>query len=184
MSVTVPQRWWFVGVSGSGKTTYAKQVAARLGVTHLELDSVYHQAQWTPLDDESFRSRVREVAHSPGWTMDGNYRVACPEIIDRVQVIVAVDLPKKLVMRQVITRTVTRSVRDEELWNGNKEKWSNMLRWDPQKSIIRWAWTTYDITRQRVNWFEREANEKDIVFLRASSHREVQRLIDEQLARA
>ena len=170
-----------MGVSGAGKTTYAKQVAARLGVTHLELDSLYHQAQWTPLDNESFRSRVREVALAPSWTMDGNYRVARPEIFDRVQVIVALDLPKKLVMRQVITRTVTRSVRHEELWNANQEQWSNMLRWDPQKSIIRWAWTTYDVTRQRVNWFERVANEKDIVFLRASSHAELQRLIDEQL---
>src|SRR5579863_4007415 len=62
------------GVSGSGKTTLATALAATFGVAHLELDGLYHQADWTPLELEDFRSRVQRFAAQPRWVIDGNYR--------------------------------------------------------------------------------------------------------------
>ncbi|MCP4962638.1 MAG: AAA family ATPase, partial [Actinomycetia bacterium] len=37
------QKVAFVGCSGAGKTTLARQVAERLGVEHIELDAMFHQ---------------------------------------------------------------------------------------------------------------------------------------------
>jgi gluconate kinase len=43
------QRVSVVGTSGAGKSTVAAALAALLGASFLELDSVHHQADWTPL---------------------------------------------------------------------------------------------------------------------------------------
>jgi gluconate kinase len=43
------QRVSVVGTSGAGKSTVAAALAALLGASFVELDSVHHQADWTPL---------------------------------------------------------------------------------------------------------------------------------------
>jgi hypothetical protein len=40
-------------------------------------------------------------------------------------------------------------VRRTELWNGNHERWSQLLSWDPERSIVRWAWTRHAHDRER-----------------------------------
>jgi cytidylate kinase len=55
MGTAVSARWnrvVVVGNSGSGKTTFALRLAQALDLTHVELDSIYHQPGWTPLDAE------------------------------------------------------------------------------------------------------------------------------------
>src|SRR5262245_65937855 len=67
------QRISVVGNGGSGKTTVAKAIATALGVPHLELDGVFHQANWQPLDTEDFRRVVSEFTAGEAWVVDGNY---------------------------------------------------------------------------------------------------------------
>lgn len=43
-----------VGNSGSGKSTFAAELARRLGVPWVELDAVFHQPGWTELDRRNF----------------------------------------------------------------------------------------------------------------------------------
>ena len=58
--VSTSTRFAVQGASGSGKTTLAKTLSDRMGLAHLELDSVYHQRDWTPLDADEFVRRVTE----------------------------------------------------------------------------------------------------------------------------
>ena len=62
-----------VGTSGSGKSTLGAALAARLGVEFIELDAVYHQADWEPLPTPEFRRRVAAATASEGWVIDGGY---------------------------------------------------------------------------------------------------------------
>jgi adenylate kinase family enzyme len=173
-------RWWFIGASGSGKSTYARAVARVLGVSHIELDSIYHQANWTALSAPEFRRRVHDEVARDAWTVDGNYRAVRAEIMQRVQLIVALDLPKWRVMSQITRRTLWRSLRRAELWNGNRESMRNVFRWDPQLSVIRWSWTTHAKVRERFAWFETLANEYGVRVIRVRSHKEAR----EQIAAA
>src|SRR5262245_43481632 len=70
-----------VGNSGSGKTTMATRLAAALGIPHLELDSVFHQADWQPLPREEFRAAVRDFAAADAWVIDGNYDSAVRDLV-------------------------------------------------------------------------------------------------------
>ena len=138
-----------VGTSGAGKSTFAAALAGVLGVPWLELDSVYHQADWTPLPAEEFRLRVAAVASGPGWVIDGNYSAVRDLVWARADTVVWLDLPKRTVMRRVIWRTLRRAVGRVELWNGNRERWRNFFTWDDQESVIAWAWHTHDSRRER-----------------------------------
>lgn len=142
-------RIWVVGNSGSGKTTLARALARRIGARHVELDSIYHQPGWKPLPDAEFRDRVTEVVGTESWVVDGNYAVVADLVTERADTVVWIDFPRPVVMRQLVRRTLWRGLRRTELWNGNRESLKNFLRRDPEKSILRWAWTEHHGYRSR-----------------------------------
>ncbi len=121
-----------VGNSGSGKSTLARALAAELGVAHIELDAIYHQPGWQPLPAADFRARVDAATATGGWVVDGNYSAVRDLIWARADTVVWLDLPRHAVMRQVIWRTLRRAMLRAELWNGNRERWRNLVRPRPR----------------------------------------------------
>lgn len=163
-----PPRISIVGNSGSGKTTLARRAAARLGVAHIELDSIFHQPGWQPLDPTEFRLRVEAATSAGGWVADGNYSSVADLIWSRADTVVWLDFPRRTVMRQVVRRTIGRVIRREELWNGNQEPWSNLYRWDPHDNIIRWSWTQHAAYRARYTAAMADPSNARLRFLRLS----------------
>ena len=138
------------GASGSGKTTLAMAVAARLGLPHTELDGLYHQPHWTELDTGAFRDQVGRVVAGDRWVVDGNYRQVRDLVWERAEMIVILDLPRSMVMGQLIWRSVTRAAVGRELWNGNRESFSNLLSTDADRNVVLWSWRTHHRYRQEV----------------------------------
>jgi adenylate kinase family enzyme len=138
-----------VGNSGSGKTTLARNLAIRLGVEPVELDAIFHQPGWKELPAEAFRATVAERAEGDAWVMCGNYTVVRDLVWARADTVVWLDFPRRVVMQRVIGRTLRRTVTRAELWNGNREPFANLYRWDPERSIIRWAWTRHSTYHER-----------------------------------
>jgi adenylate kinase family enzyme len=136
-----------VGNSGSGKTTLARELAAALGVPHLELDSVYHQAGWQPLPLAEFRARATAFAAGDAWVADGNYSKVIDVIWDRADTVIWVDPPLAVVMGRLLRRTLSRMARRTELWNGNRERLRDLV--NPKLSILVWAWTQHRKGRDR-----------------------------------
>jgi adenylate kinase family enzyme len=162
-----------VGTSGSGKSTIAKELAAVLGVPHLELDSVHHQPGWVPLPPDEFRQAVAVKVAEDGWVIDGNYSAVRSIVWARADTVVWLDLPKRTVMRQVIWRTFRRVARREELWNGNRERWRNFLSLDPQESVIAWAWHKHDEDHERYGAAAKDAANAHLAFIHLTSRRDI-----------
>jgi adenylate kinase family enzyme len=131
------------GASGSGKTTFSAALAETLSADRLELDGLYQQANWTPLDVDEFRARVESFVDQPCWVVDGNYSHVRDILWPKATMIVFIDLPKRIVMTRVIKRTFLRIVKRERLWNDNRESWRNALSRDPTRNIILWSWNSY-----------------------------------------
>ena len=98
-----------VGTSGVGKSTFAALLASRLGCPFLELDSVYHQADWVPLATDLFRDRVADFAAGSHWVIDGNYSKVRDVVWSRAGTVVWLDLPRRVVMRRLVWRTPIRA---------------------------------------------------------------------------
>ena len=136
-----PRRTAVVGTSGSGKTTLAGRLAQRLGLAHVELDSLYWGPDWTPAPRELFRERVARALSGEAWTTDGNYSSVRDIVWQRADTVVWLDYSLPVVMGRVTWRTIRRSALREELWNGNRERFREAFF--GRESIIWWALSTY-----------------------------------------
>jgi adenylate kinase family enzyme len=135
--VQVGQRIVVVGVTGSGKTTLASQLATRQRLAHVELDAHHWDANWTPAPPDVFRERVSQALSSDRWVVDGNYHVVRDIIWPRADTIIWLDYPLALILWRLWWRTIWRITRHPELWNGNRETWRGTFF--SRDSLFIWA---------------------------------------------
>jgi len=173
-----------VGTSGSGKSTLARELAGILGVPHLELDAVHHQPGWAPLPTDEFRRIVAARAAAGGWVIDGNYGRVRDLVWARADTVVWLDLPKRTVMRQVVWRTLRRVALRRELWNGNRERWRNFLTWNPEQSVISWAWHKHAPDHAKYAAAAADPASAHLRFIRLASRRDVARFLDDARSEA
>jgi adenylate kinase family enzyme len=166
-----------VGNSGSGKSTLAGALASRLGVPHIELDAIYHQPGWQPLPAAEFRARVDALTANGGWVVDGNYSAVRDLVWARADSVVWLDPPRRTVMRQIVLRTLRRMALRVDLWNGNRERWRNLLTRDPEESIIAWAWQRHAVYRARYLAASTDRAWRHLTFIRVGCREDRRRLL-------
>jgi adenylate kinase family enzyme len=114
--------------SGSGKTTFARRLALALDVPHVELDAIHHQPDWRELDADEFRRRVAPIVARTGWVIDGVYRGKLGDLtLERADLVIWLDLPRRVWLPRLVLRTLTRVALRQELWNGNRESLRSVL---------------------------------------------------------
>jgi adenylate kinase family enzyme len=177
--MTTWRRISIVGTSGSGKSSLARRISAKLGIEHIELDAIHHQADWTPMPEREFRAAVAERIALNAWVADGNYHGKLGDLVwGRADAVIWFDLPRPRVMAQLVGRTVGRALNKRELWNGNREDWRNMFSRNPERSVIMWAWHTHAAKRARYLAAQDDPAYRAIEFVRIRSHREADALVD------
>jgi len=140
-------RFVVIGISGSGKTTFARRLAARLGVRYVELDSLYWLPEWTMRDPESFRELVAEAVAAEAWVTDGNYSAVRDLVWPKATAIIWLNYPLRRVLWRLWWRTVRRARTQEILFSGNRESLrQSFLSHD---SILLYALMHYRRTRER-----------------------------------
>jgi len=95
----------------------------------------------------------------------------------RADTVIVLDLPRSLVMRRVARRTLGRLLLRRELWNGNREPWSNVLSVDPQRSILAWAWTRHHTYQERFAQAQVDPANAHLQFLVLHSRRDVRSVV-------
>lgn len=93
----MPSRIHVIGGGGSGKTTLARRVAAALGLPIFELD--------TPDAD------LTDLVQQPQWVSEGIYLYGIQSVLDRADLIVWLDLPRRVAIWRIFTRHIRLSAR-------------------------------------------------------------------------
>lgn len=126
-----------VGSTGSGKTTLASKLSTMLGMPHIEMDALFWEENWTGVAPEVFRARVEQVTCQPTWVIDGNYSRVRDIVWGRADTVIWLDYPAPVIFWRLLWRTLRRTIMQEELWSGNRERLANQFL--SRDSLFLWA---------------------------------------------
>lgn len=174
-----PERVLVAGVTGSGKTTLSRRLAALWELRDVEIDGLFHGPDWTPRAE--FLDDVRAFAAEERWVTEWQYTSKGTDevLAPRAQLAVWLDYPYRVVRSRLLRRTLSRSILRTRMWNGNVEKpiW-NLFRSDPEANILAWQ------TKTLHNWAERfpEVQERfpHLTIVRLTHPRETERWLRTQ----
>jgi len=138
-----------IGNTGSGKTTFARALAQKLGVPHVELDALHWKSDWVMSSAEEVRAAVGEVLSGDGWVVDGNWGSTLgTTVLDQADEVVWLDLPLMTAFRRLLRRTWRRVRMREELWGTtNRETFRSAFM--SRDSILLFQLKTHRTRRRR-----------------------------------
>lgn len=174
MSSGIGERIVVVGSTGSGKTVLARELAARLGAPHVELDALHFAEDWIEVPDEVFAERTAAATEGDAWVVDGNYSAVMRDSAwKRAQTVVWLDYAFLVSGWRLLRRTVLRAARSEELWQGNRETFRKSFA--SRDSILLWFLRTFRRRRRQYEAAMADPANAHLAFVRLRSPREAER---------
>jgi adenylate kinase family enzyme len=162
-----------VGTSGSGKSTFASRLAQARGIPFHELDLINWRPGWfsrSELEPDAFIADVEVATALPEWTIAGGYTKVRPLIWGRATHLVWLDLPRSLIMRQVIWRSLNRAASGGDVFPGCREDWARLIS---REHPIRWAWDTYERRKRQFGEMLADPAYAHLTVIRPTSRTEV-----------
>jgi adenylate kinase family enzyme len=155
-----------IGCGGAGKSTFARELAARAGLPLVHLDRVYWRPGWTPTPPGEWEAVVRDLVTGDRWLIDGNYGGTLELRLEAADTAVFIDVPRHTCLRRVLVRGVRdRGRTRDDMGPGCPE------RWLPDLEFLRWIWSYPRHVRPRVlsQLAEFERRGGDAVVLRTTA---------------
>jgi energy-coupling factor transporter ATP-binding protein EcfA2 len=87
------QRILILGRTGSGKTTLARELAAGIGVPHVELDALYFGPDFSTVPLSVLRERTSAAIAGDRWVTDGNKSAVRDLVWPRADTVIWLDYP-------------------------------------------------------------------------------------------
>lgn len=97
-----------IGSPGTGKSTFAKQLAGRTGLPLIHLDFYYHDRQHEYYTHkEAWRARADEFTKANSWIIDGNFGATMAKRLERADTIFYFDMPTHTALMGIMRRWLT-----------------------------------------------------------------------------
>ncbi len=140
---TYPCKINVVGTSGTGKSTFSRQLAQALQIPYVEMDALFWKAGWQESTDAEFFAKLAQALKTEAWVLDGNYSRTVPVKWQHADTVIWLNYSWQRNLYQSIKRAVLRSISQQELWpdTGNKESFKKSFF--SKDSIILWMMQNY-----------------------------------------
>lgn len=136
-----------VGMSCSGKSTFAKRLAEILNSEHVEIDALNFLPGWAERPRDEFFDAIARAADRRRWVFDGNYTRTRELIWGRATAIVWLDYSFPRTFYRALKRTVSRAYTGEPICGDNRETFR--MSFMSRESILLWVLTGYLEKRRR-----------------------------------
>jgi adenylate kinase family enzyme len=158
------QRILVYGVTGSGKTTLARQIGERTGLPWHSVDDLTWQPGWVAVPDAEQRRRFEAICAQERWVLDTAYGKWLDVPMARTELIVGLDYPRWLSLQRLLRRTVARAIDHKPICNGNTES----LRFAFTRDwIIYWHFRSFSRKRRRMRAWAADPAAPPTVLLRS-----------------
>jgi adenylate kinase family enzyme len=101
------QRILVIGISGAGKSTFARALSARTGLPLIHLDREFWRPGWVVTPRTEWRARVAELVAGERWIIEGNYAGSLDLRLPRADALVWFDYPTHRCLSRVVWRVAT-----------------------------------------------------------------------------
>lgn len=82
-----------IGCPGSGKTTFAEGLHAKIDIDLFYLDAIWHKPDRTHISREEYDARLSEILALDRWIIDGNYSRTIEARLSACDTVFLFDLP-------------------------------------------------------------------------------------------
>ena len=93
-----------LGCPGSGKSTFARALAARTGLPLIHLDSVWWRADGSHISRDEFDRALAELLAGEKWIMDGDYSRTYEVRLRAADTVILLDYPEDVCMAGIVGR--------------------------------------------------------------------------------
>ena len=127
-----------LGSSGSGKTTFARQLHELLGIELIHLDTHFWKPGWISTPVEIWREHVATLAARPAWIMDGTYEQSLDLRMPRADFVVVLERSRLQCLFRVVKRKLT---------NDSDARTDAPARQPVGPDFVRYIWRHATVTR-------------------------------------
>lgn len=143
------QRINVVGTSASGKTTFSKALAQKMGAAHIELDALNWQSNWEACTFEELLIKLKHYLAVERWVLDGNYSKTTPVKWQNVDMVIWLDYGFGRTLYQSLSRTLGRIISKQELWVGTNNIETFRQSFFSRDSVVLYMIQNYRKNRQK-----------------------------------
>jgi adenylate kinase family enzyme len=96
-----------LGSSGSGKTTFTRQLGPLLNLEPIHLDACFWQPGWVSTPQDEWREKVAVLVERESWIMDGTYESTLDLRIPAADCVIVLERSRLVCLWRVLKRKVT-----------------------------------------------------------------------------
>ncbi|WP_336042199.1 AAA family ATPase [Acinetobacter dispersus] len=168
-----------IGTTGSGKSTFARQLAQKQQLQYIELDNLLWLDDWQESTNEALFLKLKNAMKNAatGWVIDGLYTRTIPMMMEKVDTVIWLDYSFHINLYRLTKRTFGRVISRKKLWedSNNRESLKLMLS---KQSIFIWLIKSYPKNRNKYFDLMQNPAYQHIQFIRLTSPKQAEKFLE------
>ena len=103
-NLSIGNKILILGCPGSGKSTFARKLAAKMGLPLIDLDNVWWRADGTHISRAEFDRALEELLQGESWIMDGDYSRTYEVRLRAADTVIFLDYPEAVCLAGIVAR--------------------------------------------------------------------------------